>query len=181
MQVYSSLENKYLKIADGVILTSQIDSVITRLDSYFKTAGMIRYVISGLREKTDQLRIIIDYANSYKLPVDYTKDDTEKKLDDGTYVWQQTWSDLLDKGLLINPPNAAKCLGTYKHGQIIQPSSHFRGVAFDISGSKGNTPSERASTVDDELKVVLDAMADPKLGIRSYTVERANNCLHINV
>jgi hypothetical protein len=168
MNEFLSLGNKFLTVLPGVVLTRAIDNVIAALDVHFES--LPSDVTSGLRMPEDQLRIIINYAKKRGISVDFTQKDINSRDTSGQYVWQFVWSKLLDTGLLINPPIAAACLGTYKHGQIIQPSSHFRGTAFDIDGMD----------IDVKERVILMAMADG-IPIYSYVIERENNCVHINV
>lgn len=174
----------------GVTLTSQVDPVIARLDGYFGDRAMLRFVTSAYRLKQDQLRIIISYTTWLKYPVNFTAYDADTKDNQGVYVWADAWTYCLEHGIAINPPNTAPVLRDYTKtngifvsaGTMIPASSHFTGKAFDISGSRGNQNQELAKRIDDELDVIKFALVrQTDLGIRSYTVERIQNCLHINV
>jgi len=179
---FKSLSNKFLKVASGVILTNDIDDVIFALDPYFEHFNRVRWVVSGLRTPDKQLDIIIQYCVSKKVQYNFTINDVDTKNPDGTYVWQLAWSTLLDKGLLINPPRAAKCLGTYKHGILINPSPHFRGIAFDISSSRdpnGNyDPTQTLNQIIEVAEYAVEQNSD--IGIVSTQEERQQDCLHFN-
>jgi hypothetical protein len=187
---YKCRNNRWLLVMPGVTLTPQVDPVIARLDAYFGDRAMIRFVTSAYRLKQDQLRIIIDYARRNGYPPHFTTDDVDKQNDMGIYVWADAWTTLLQKGIAVNPPCAAPVLRDYRNtngvlihaGTLIPSSAHFSGKAFDISGSRGNQDPAHAKRIDDEVEVVKFAMGrQADLGIRSYTVERLQNCLHINV
>jgi hypothetical protein len=172
--------NQWLTIRATAVRSKQTDPVIARLDKYFAEAQLKAEVSSILRDPTTQLYLIIDYAKKYNLKHDFTDQDVDVKLDNVNYVWQETWSLLLNRGIIINPPRVAVCLedyvspnsGFHKAGYLIQPSPHFTGRAFDISG--GNDMD-----ISNELAVVNKALAaDPNIGISSLTIERTNNCVH---
>lgn len=185
MTEFKSKSNKWLRIADGVTLTDKIDGPIHALDKYFERAGLVRYVVSGYRLRSDQVRIIRNYAIDQLGGADYGEFDVEKKNPIGQYVWQYDWSRLLEKGYLIAPPMPATVLvhymkdGVNRFGQLWEPSGHFGGGCFDISGSRGDQDADEAKSVDDELKVVKGAMAEEDLGLNPPTVERKNNALHL--
>jgi hypothetical protein len=168
-----SLANKYLKLASSVILTDELDKVISGIDGYFFNNP--ETVTSGLRTSADQLRIIRKYLVSKGLDKQYPEAMTcaiDGKLPDGEYIWQKGWSALLSVGVIINPPYSAKCLMDYwrsgknKKGTLIGMSPHTRGTAFDLSGL-------------DSLPVVKKLLADGK--IKSYLVERENSCIHVDI
>lgn len=185
---FESLTNKWFVVNKDVALTETIDTVITRLDGYFRDKECVSYVTSGKRLPEDQLRIIKNYAKQFGVDKEFPEivnSDVHYKISYGTeeiYAWQRAWSRLLNKGVVINPPIEAVCLfdyyknGVNKKGQLIPPSSHFYGGAFDIGGKGGDDP-----TPSDELEIISGAMAqDSGLGIKSFLLERANNCLHVN-
>src|SRR5688572_20203276 len=133
-----SLNNKYLKLASSVILTDELDKVISGIDGYFFNNP--ETVTSGLRTSADQLRIIRKYLTAKDLHKKYPEAmiyAVDSKLPDGEYVWQKGWSALLNVGVIINPPHSAKCLMDYwrkginKKGTLIGMSPHTRGTAFD--------------------------------------------------
>jgi hypothetical protein len=182
-ETFDPTKNEWLKLRPNIIRGfEEVDKVIVRLDKYFGMFKHEAWVTSIVRLPSDQLRIIIDYANKHNIPVNFKVEDVEKKLPNGNYIWQETWSLLLNKGIIINPPIAAKVLHDYikngenRKGQIIPPSPHFFGRCFDISGSSNG--------IDDELKIINSAITqDPILGklILKITPERVNNALHIDV
>jgi len=187
---FKSLKNKWLVVMPYVILTPTIDYAISRLDKHFQEFNSVRYVTSGLRDAIQQLGIIIDYAKAYDIPVNFVKEDINVKiLSSDNYVWQEVWSKLREKGLIINPPYLASCLYDHKKngmlikaGTIIPPTPHSRGECFDMSGWRGNQTQNEAKSVDDEARIIQVAMdLDAEIGILSYVIERANNCLHVNV
>jgi hypothetical protein len=187
---FKSLKNKWLIVMPNVILTRSIDYVILKLDKHFENFDFVRYVTSGLREPMKQLEVIMDYAKTYDMPVNFVKEDVNVKIGSSdNYIWQDVWSQLRVKGLIINPPYLAACL--YDHmkngdiipaGTIIPQTPHSRGNCFDLSSWRGNQTQNEAGKVDDEVTIIKVAMdLEPNLGILSYVIERKNNCLHINV
>lgn len=181
--------NKFLKLKPGVVRTYDTDIVIMKLDPYFEEKNHVAYVTSILRLPEDQLRIIQNYAKQYGVDAYYPEIincEVYSKIIANTkevYSWQRAWSRLLNKGVIINPPLEAECLQDYyknginKKGQIIPPSVHFLGKAFDIGGMGGED-----KTPSDELEIISGAMAqDPDLGIKDFLLERQNNCLHCNI
>lgn len=167
-------DNKYLTLRSGLIRSPQSDVVICALDKYFEARP--KQITSIKRDPRDQMRIIINYALKFKIPVNFDEGSVDIKLDNGNYIWQDIWSKLLSIGIMANPPREAACLYQYMHsvkgtvpaGTVIRPSSHFSGDAFDIDGIVGE---------------ILDkAMKDePEIGIASYLVEHSNDCTHVNV
>lgn len=174
--------NKFLIIQATVVLTPTIEPVIHALDPYFERAGLKAVVTSGKRDPEDQLRIIRNYLTKKGLAEKYPAAMTCALTDKdpaGLYIWQMAWSNLLNVGIIINPPAAARCLMDYFNkagknlkGATLQPSVHFKGTAFDIGGA-GNG-------IADEAAVVQQALDDKLPGLASIVVERENNCLHQN-
>lgn len=180
--------NAYLTIASDAKRTPQTDPVIAYLDSKFAMLGIRAIVTSILRTPEQQLKIIRDYCIKRGVTTEYKEilqnrffTDTIKlgSSYEDVYFWQPAWSKLLNIGVIINPPLAAKCLydyvsrGVNKKGTTISASTHFFGKAFDIGGGpKG---------VEEKLKVIKTSTDDPASGIKSFLVERENNAIHINV
>lgn len=178
---FTSLNNKFLKVGSNVILTPIIDAVITKLDSYFEKCPAT--VTSGLRDAERQLKVIGSYLKSKGLISKYPDFDKWKPTDldpnnKGQYIWQVAWSNLLNIGLIINPPLQAKCLSDYYRngknlkGTIINQTPHARGTAFNIGGSS-NGPSDEAQCLE---KAVIEKVP----GLVSYLLERENNAIHVN-
>ena len=172
------------------MLNELLDSVIVKLDKHFEKFNSVRYVTSGIRTPVDQLGVIIQYAKVYDIPVNFVKEDVNVKVSSSdNYIWQDVWSKLRQKGLIINPPYLASCLYDHtkngqliKAGTIIPATPNTRGDCFDMSGWRGNQTENEAKSVDDEAKIIQVAMdLDSDIGIVSYVIERANNCLHINI
>ena len=103
----------------------------------------------------------------------------EDKDPDGNYSWQLAWSNLLNVGVIINPPVKAICLMNYirkgvnKKGQYINQTPHSSGTAFNIGGGSNG--------IMDELTVLNDALKEKKIpGLKSFLAERENNALHVD-
>lgn len=178
-------DNKFLRVLDSVVLTPTITPVIIALDKYFEAAKLQALVTSGLRNPTDQLRIIRNYLTSKGLASKYPEaltgavDSTLVLAGKTRYTWQAGWSALLNAGIIINPPRRAECLMDYTRagvlipkGRIINGSPHFTGKAFDIGG--------QANGIADEQAVIAKALADKLPGLLDYLPERENNCTHID-
>lgn len=181
MTQFDPKQNKWLLLSDNIKLGSQtVNIVICQLDKYFEQAKLKAYVTSIYRSPEDQLRIIINYAKKNNLQVQFSEKDYDTMQSNGLYVWQETWSLLLNKGIIVNPPLSAKVLFDYvrdgknKKGEIIPPSPHFFGNCFDIGGG--------ANGIQDELNVINYAIkTDKDLLIKDFLIEKNNNCIHINV
>lgn len=177
--------NKFLIVWEGVVLNPLLDGIIHRLDPVFEKAGRIAYVTSGVRLPEDQLRIIRYYVKRNGIQDEFIANATVTGMVDWNarriFGWQLAWSKLLNAGVIINPPVAAQCLldyvnkaGVNKKGQIIPPSVHFRGMAFDIGGG--------SNSIADETEILTAAMAGGAFPeIKGLVPERENNCLHVDV
>jgi len=165
----------YIVIKPGVVLNDIQRNKLQALDVEFK--GFPQTVTSGVRQAADQIRIIRKYLVAKGLNKDYPEAmvcGIDDKIAE-QYVWQMAWSNLLNIGVIINPPRAAVVLMDYirgggnKKGQTIQPSPHMRGdetACFDLSGLSAVPIAKR---LKEEGK------------IRNYLPERENNCLHIDI
>ncbi len=185
-----STANKWLTVKPGVVVTDVCDPVIAALDRYFADKKKQAFVTSCLRTPESQLGIIRGYLSTKSLASEYPvgmKCALEEKIKwydpykgqtIEVYGWQPAWSKLLNIGVIINPPLAAECLHDYHRrgvnvrGKLIQPSPHFRGVAFDIGGA--------ANGIADELQIVSTAMGERLPGMVSYLAEHDNNAIHID-
>jgi hypothetical protein len=164
--------NRYLKVPTSVVLNEKLDNILYEIDCDFRDAP--ETVTSALRTPEDQLRIIRKYLRAKGLDDNYPDAMTcgvhDKEGDQ--YVWQKAWSHLLNVGVIINPPQPAVALmdyirsGVNKKGQLIGMSPHTRGTAFDLSGL-------------DSLSIVQSLKLKGK--IRSYLLERENNCIHVDI
>jgi hypothetical protein len=179
--MWQSEANTHLTVRPTVILTEVIDPVIAALDPFFKSAGVLAEVTSGLRTMDDQLRIIQELARARGVekehPAVLTRFPLRKTWFHGqaVYEWQPGWSRLLNLGVIVNPPVPAVCLfdyvrsGVNRRGILIGRSPHMRGTAFDVGGGE--------DSVDAELAVVQEAL--PLVHeLEGIVVERENNCLH---
>lgn len=187
------LNLKSIIFEPGVIRTDITDKVIQALDPFFAYEGITGFISSVLRTKEKQLQIIQDYARIKKIILDGQVLDFEHKIDfegEQVWYWQLVWSRLLSADIIVNPPIEAKVLTDYmrnginKKGQIIQPSVHMNGTAFDISGlvlvlKAGN----KMEAIDLVFQVALKG-AKQGVGIRitssSPLIEHGNNCVHCN-
>lgn len=106
------------------------------------------------------------------------------------YLWQQTWSMLLLRGVVINPPLAAVCLEHYirpsgqdMYGEIMTASPHIKELddpepcPIDWSARVNrNTTIER---IDPETVArILLAAKKAGAGIRYVKIEPYNVCVH---
>jgi len=176
-----TIQNKWLTVSPNVKLTPSITPVIIKLDKYFEEAKLKAIVTSGLRDANDQLRVIRQYLVLKGLDKKYPHA-MAGNVDDfanDEYIWQMAWSNLLNIGVIINPPLKARCLMDYKNkngvnlkGYEFRQTPHASGTAFNIGGG-GNG-------ISDELVVIEKAAKDKTIGIVSFLAERENNALHIN-
>jgi len=182
----SDLNLDFLSFAPNVTRTDVTDLVITKLDAYFKAHNCYAVITSALRTAADQLRIIQQYAVEYNIsipaPLPLTMDNTVLQEINGiSYpIWQVVWSELLNHGIIINPPVYAEVLFDYwrdglnKKGEMIPPSPHFFGKAFDLS------VTNRGPSSLNNIYSILTLAAKDNIGITSVVFERANNCVHTN-
>lgn len=170
---WEAYDNKNLLVPETIVLNERLNSTLVAIDKYWPPAS--ETVTSGVRVPKDSLRIIRNYLNKKGLFKTYPEamacaiDDRDEN---GLYVWQMAWSNLLNIGVIINPPLPAICLMDYfrngknKKGMLIGQSPHVRGTSIDISGTDSLTIVKRL--VEDEM-------------IRGYLLERENNCIHIDI
>lgn len=178
----SAKDNKWLIVADNVVLTPVIEPVIIALDAYFEKHKLKAMVTSGLRDHNAQLKVVRSYLVKKGLDRLYPAAMTckaEDKLPNGEYMWQMAWSNLLNVGVIINPPFKATCLMNYirngvnKKGQSIGQTPHAKGTAFNVGGGSNG--------IMDELAVLNDALKEKKIpGLKSFLAERENNALHVD-
>jgi len=180
-----SKENKFLIVKDNVKLNDKLDAAIVKFDKVFEKANHKAYVTSGIRTAEDQLRIIKDYCTRKGIKDDFIKDakvDSKVQYDnEEIYSWQLAWSKLLNAGIIINPPIKAKLLLSYigkngkeRKGDYFNPSPHFFERSFDIGGG--------ADSIENEKDIVIEAIKKGELAmVKSFVVERQNNCLHIDI
>lgn len=169
-----SYGNRYLIVSPSVKLNERLDQVLYDIDCDFREAP--ERVTSGVRDSDDQLRIIRSYLRAKGLDDNYPEamvcDVADRVRDDTEFAWQRAWSKLLNIGVIINPPLPAVVLmdyirsGVNKKGMVIGMSPHIRGTAFDLAGL-------------DSLRIVQGLKLKGK--IKSYLIERENNCIHCDI
>lgn len=173
MTAYLDIGTIWLRVREGVKTSLFIRDYIHRLEKYFEADKVMAEVTSGYREPTDQLQLIIDKSRDYGIStVGFDKNDVLTK--NGLYVWQIAWSQLLEKGFIINPPIDAVCLydyvspftGELMRGKVIPASPHSRGTAFDIAGVSAARVLDAAIAAGEMIK---------------YRVERVNNATHVDI
>src|SRR6476659_3823814 len=138
---------QYITIKPGVVLNDIQRKKLQEIDPEFK--GTPQTLTSGVRDAADQIRIIRKYLVKKGLNKTYPEamvcgiDDKDAV---GNYVWQVAWSNLLNLGVIVNPPRAAVVLMDYirgggnKKGQTMQRSTHMRGdqtAGLDFAGLSG--------------------------------------------
>jgi hypothetical protein len=177
-----ALNNKYLKVKPGVVLTPIIERVIVSLDPYFEKCPA--WVTSGLRTPADQLRIIRNALQARGLDKvfndTFAKGLTDKISYEGkqVYAWQPGWSKLLNVGYIVNPPFTAEVLLDYfrpgskenRKGKFIGQTPHKDGTAFDIGGG--------GDGINSELAVIQQALNDKVPGLKGFLAEHGNNAIH---
>lgn len=179
--IRSAKDNQWLIVKPTVKLTPVIEPVIIALDKLFLEAKIKSYVTSGLRDANDQLEVVRHYLTAKKLDKKYPHA-MACRVDDfefNEYAWQEAWSNLLNIGVIINPPLRAKCLMDYfsggknKKGQFINQTPHSTGNCFDIGGAGGIN-----ATIADELVVMEKAMKIGIPGLINILPEHNNNAIH---
>ena len=99
--------NKWLIVKETVQLTPHIIPVIVALDEFFQSHQLKAFVTSGFRDPADQLNVIKGYLKRKSLDnlyADAMACSVHDTLPDGTFTWQMAWSNLLNVGIIINPP-----------------------------------------------------------------------------
>jgi len=169
-------ENKYLKVASGVVLNELIEEVICLLDPWFEQFQRTAIVTSGVRTAEKQLQIIKEKALRHKL---FGKEFLDPiTLDDSDLICE-VWSKVLEAGDIVNPPYMMMNKYPYKRngvtmnaGRKIGLSPHQKGTAFDIGG--GDSLQARIIVVD-------AALADKSIeGLKGYLPEPVNNAVHVD-
>lgn len=177
----------WLVYRDSVKKTPAISRTIELLDPFFE--GERSEITSGLRTQADQISIILQKADRWKLREEYQEvlenenNSADFKVNiDGKdlFWWQRLWSKLLNIGDIVNPPVPAEVLFDYfrpgssenRKGEVIQLSPHQRGLSFDIGGG---------SDLLEKAKRVLKAYQEGTVFLKGYLVEHTNNAVHCDV
>lgn len=180
------MEYKNIKFGPNFVTTPIIEPVLQQIEVEAQKENIFLNVISGLRDANAQLRIIRDFLVKHKLDKKYPAALTCNVNDKATidfmgkstivYVWQMAWSNLLNIGIIINPPIGAICLMDYinksgenKKGKFIDASPHFKGGCFDIGGGNDG--------IGPETEFMKKLIGKVK-GLVGILPERGNNCLH---
>jgi hypothetical protein len=109
------------------------------------------------------------------------------------YLWQQTWSMLLLRGEVVNPPLAAVCLEHYirpgdedMHGKLMYPSPHIKDLydpapcPLDFSGLIDRGMGTQYKDLARVARILEKAKA-ADCGIRFIKIEPKNNCAHCDL
>lgn len=187
-----ALDNKYLIVNPGVILTPIVEPKIVALDQWFQAYGLRAYVTRALTDAYGQLKTIQTYLKVRGLDKMYPEAMICKNPTDMIgkfYAWQLAWSHLLNLRVIINPALDAVCLMDYfgphgngpnRKGKVIPHTPHMNPVStgkgcFDIGGKTGPDP-----TINDELVVVRAAEKKGIPGMIYVLPEHNNNAIHID-
>ena len=176
-----------ITVRKAVKTNASIIRCLLSIDSYFDCCPVA--VTSGVREPIDQMRIIMEkckrhginnalfseYVTLEDRNIAEIVDVNGQKL----YWWQRAWSKLLNLGDIVNPPISAEVLFDYfkpestvnGKGRVIEPSPHFKGTAFDLTGLDLNKIVERLAT----------AKTDGKAYVKGYLKEEVNNAVHVDI
>lgn len=188
----SAKSNKWLVLDDDCVMTPAIEPTIIWLDQFFEKRIHKAVVTRGLVTPNQHLQTIRQYMRIHGFDKKYPSamtcklDETvfDTKIQKSIYVWQMAWSELLNRGVIINPALPAICLmdyygpdgkGVNRKGSWINQTPHVRGGAFDIGGRGGLD-----KTIKDELLIIREAFRDNEKPVEwiNYLPERKNNCIH---
>ena len=180
-------ENKWLTVAEDVVLNDAIEEVICLLDPFFEKHELKATVASGVRTYDQQLEIIRKEALKVGLAAvhpDLATMDLNVPIEFGGKLlpaWQLLWSECLVRGAMVNPPTSTPCLFPYKKpdgspraaGNVVPTSAHQQGRAFDIGGGQ---------SLDSVVVVVSEGLASHLIdGLKGYLKEPVNHCCHVDV
>lgn len=177
-----------ITIRPTAVLDDKQKQVIYNIQPF--TVGMDLEVTRGHSSPLEQLNTIEAFAvknncrfsefksgNLYD-DVDIWIDGEKKRV----YCWQQTWSMLLHKGVIVNPPIAAECLFEYinaaginRKGELIPPSPHIMRDPIDFSARVNGTPNMAF------VAKILNRAKASGAGIRFVKQEPKNGCVHIDL
>lgn len=175
---------EWLDLNPDVRLTPTLENGLPMLDPFFDNLPTL--ITSGYRSSRDQVEVILQLAKSNGLYGNFTELREFKDSDPAVkfpfdskeqiYWWQRAWSKLLENGVIVNPPLMATCLYDYirssgenMKGKVLQPSNHSQGNAVDLSAKE---------QMDEKVQRLESAKRSGV--IKSYMVERKQNCLHVN-
>jgi len=188
----------WLPVRDGVILVPLLEDSITAVRPYFAKHERKSSVSSGFRSPEKQLQdVILFYAVKKGIVAKFLELQQGMDEDWGItkqivspppviaefhlshiYWWQRAWSYLLHINMIISPCLDAVCLedslrgnGTNRRGLVLKQTAHSRGTCYDVRGGKEL----------EAVHIVLeDARKNPTTHITNLTVEKENNCVHVD-
>jgi hypothetical protein len=176
-----------IKIKPNAVIDDYQQSVINDIEPH--TIGHTLVVTRGHATPLSQLETIHDYAIMHNcLYPEFEAGNLYEKniviidgLAKNVYLWQRTWSQLLNVGIIINPPVTAEVLSNYfkdgvnKKGELILPSPHILSNPIDFSAKIDGIPN---------MKEVVSILTDAKTAgarIRVIKPEPKNGCVHIDL
>ena len=188
-----SREDNWLAVQKNVELNERIEESIAAVRPHFARANHKATVTSGYRSPHTQVFQAI-LPNAKKAHIDtlfpeFVQGIAEqwqvgKKVDTpegNLYWWHRTWSRLLNKNYIVNPPLESVCLynsfradGSNRKDTLIRQTPHSRGSCYDIGGGKNYSPN-------DEYAILLQAKQDPATLIVGMMLETMNDCVHVDI
>lgn len=182
-------------ILPGVVLDDKQKKVIFAIQDVTTMEGVALTVTRGHSTPAQQLSTIEDYARKNNclftefIPGDATA--TIKLWRGGqeiiVYAWQQTWSMLLFKGIVVNPPFKATCLEHYIRPsgedmfmKMIDASPHTTSDPIDFSAKIDRGMTTEKEDIDVVEGILKKAQANGS-GIRFIKPEPKNVCVHIDL
>ena len=198
-----------INILPGAVLDERQRSIIAAVDPHAEAEGVALTVTRGHSSPLEQLAMIERKAREnnclFKEFVSENLNDQALIWRDGkqmqAYLWQQSWSALLLKGIVINPPLAAVCLEHYirpssedMYMKIMYPSPHIKEVPTPDQIKRGEytpCPIDFSARVDRgtkaervDIKLVTEILTKAKAagaGIRFIKPEPRNVCVHCDL
>jgi hypothetical protein len=187
-----------ITILPEAILDDRQRKIIAAVEPYAVEAGVTLTVTRGHSSPVRQLKTIENAARDNDcLFSEFISGDPHAVVsvwrggkEQQFYAWQQTWSALLFKGIIINPPLAAVCLEHYVNaagvdmmGQIIYPSPHIKELddpkpcPIDFSARVDRLTRTDRKDIALVTKILTKAK-DAGVGIRFIKPEPKNVCVH---
>ena len=184
-----------IEILPGVELDKKQERVIFAVQDHTIDAGVTLTVTRGHSSPLEQLKIIDAKAQIENCKFsEFVPGNLHDKVEIWragqpiqAYRWQQTWSMLLQRGQVVNPPLAAVCLEHYVRyggedmfGKIIYPSPHIISDAVDFSArvDRGMSTEKKDIVL---VTTILLAAQKAGAGIRFVKPEPRNMCVHIDL
>lgn len=176
-----------IKIKPDAVIDDYQQSIINAIEPF--TIGNTYVVSRGHASPESQLAIIKDFAIRYNCLYPEFEDGNLydqniiiiNSLAKTCFLWQRTWSKLLNIGIIINPPVVAEVLFTYirngvdTKGKLINPSPHILSNPIDFSAKIDGIPSLKG------VVSMLKRAQTAGVGIRFIKPEPVNGCIHIDL